>query len=355
MRSDTGGAWLPPPVTIALLRRLWRGRRARRALDARPPHAEPPHAGPPHAGPGLRFERRPFALGILDVRPAAEFLAGHLPHAVSLPAEELDARVHELPPKARAFLVVAGEPRSAAGAAGRLRERGWLACRALDEPLAAWPGPWEPGPARTHLWEPSPLVRRFARALPPGPVIDLGCGAGRDAVFLSLQGHPVIAVDRLPEALAMAGALAARYRARLDTAHMDLRRTEPPAAGDLASDARPRDSTPEDGYAAVLMIRFFERELRAWVARALRPGGLLVLEAYLARDLPAHARPPRTRLAPQEALALFTAPEFEPCFYEETVGGKDEALVRLVARRAAGRTPGDARSGRAGEERHGSA
>jgi rhodanese-related sulfurtransferase len=34
---------------------------------------------------------------VLDVRPAAEFRAGHLPDAISLPLEELTARLEELP------------------------------------------------------------------------------------------------------------------------------------------------------------------------------------------------------------------------------------------------------------------
>ncbi len=35
---------------------------------------------------------------VLDVRPAEEYFAGHLPHARSLPVTELEARLAELPP-----------------------------------------------------------------------------------------------------------------------------------------------------------------------------------------------------------------------------------------------------------------
>jgi rhodanese-related sulfurtransferase len=34
---------------------------------------------------------------LLDVRPAEEYHAGHLPQALSLPLEELEARLSELP------------------------------------------------------------------------------------------------------------------------------------------------------------------------------------------------------------------------------------------------------------------
>jgi rhodanese-related sulfurtransferase/DNA-binding transcriptional ArsR family regulator len=43
-----------------------------------------------------RLEHDPRPL-VLDVRPAAEFLAGHVPGAVSLPPEELGTRVRRLP------------------------------------------------------------------------------------------------------------------------------------------------------------------------------------------------------------------------------------------------------------------
>lgn len=35
---------------------------------------------------------------VLDVRPAEEFLAGHIPGAISIPLEELEQRLSELPP-----------------------------------------------------------------------------------------------------------------------------------------------------------------------------------------------------------------------------------------------------------------
>ena len=42
----------------------------------------------------LRHQPRPL---VLDVRPAVEFLAGHVPGAVSVPPDELGARIRRLP------------------------------------------------------------------------------------------------------------------------------------------------------------------------------------------------------------------------------------------------------------------
>ncbi|MDQ5882471.1 MAG: hypothetical protein QG616_2303, partial [Pseudomonadota bacterium] len=37
-------------------------------------------------------------LVVIDVRPGDEFAAGHLPHARSMPLEELEQRIADLPP-----------------------------------------------------------------------------------------------------------------------------------------------------------------------------------------------------------------------------------------------------------------
>lgn len=68
---------------------------------------------------------------LLDVRPADEFEAGHLPGAVSVPLSELDDHLHALPTD-RTLVAYCRGPYCtfAADAARRLRERGFDAVRA---------------------------------------------------------------------------------------------------------------------------------------------------------------------------------------------------------------------------------
>jgi rhodanese-related sulfurtransferase len=75
---------------------------------------------------------------LLDVRPTEEYLAGHLPHARSLPITELAARLSELPPDKEIvaycrgpYCVFADE------AVAILRQRGYHASR-LHEGLPDW-------------------------------------------------------------------------------------------------------------------------------------------------------------------------------------------------------------------------
>ncbi len=42
---------------------------------------------------------------------------------------------------------------------------------------------------------PSPLVKHFVEAVPPGKVLDIGCGKGHDSIFLAERGFKVIAMD----------------------------------------------------------------------------------------------------------------------------------------------------------------
>jgi rhodanese-related sulfurtransferase/DNA-binding transcriptional ArsR family regulator len=77
-------------------------------------------------------------LVVLDVRPAAEYAAGHLPGAVSIPVEELRRRLAELPAD-REIVAYCRGPYCAFAqeAVGLLREEGFAA-RRLEDGLPEW-------------------------------------------------------------------------------------------------------------------------------------------------------------------------------------------------------------------------
>jgi SAM-dependent methyltransferase len=262
-------------------------------------------------------------LRLLDVRPQEEFTRAHIPDAASIPCDQLEDRGHELPRERDRLLVVAADASEAAAVASSLREPGGPTSAVVADRVTAWPGPWETGPPRRVLWEPSPTVRAWAARLPAGRVLDLGCGSGRDAAYLAVAGHDVLAVDRLPEALARAETLARRVGAAIRTVRMDLRRERPPAEG---------------GFDLVLMVRYLERDLLPWVAQTLRPGGCFILEAFArpTEDLPGPRRD-RWILEPQEVLHAVLAgpgrPAWQVLEYAEGAVAEDLPLTRLVARR----------------------
>jgi rhodanese-related sulfurtransferase len=75
---------------------------------------------------------------VLDVRPAGEYRAGHIPGAISVPVDELEVRLEELP-RAREIVAYCRGPYCvmAVEAVALLRERGFIAHR-LEEGVADW-------------------------------------------------------------------------------------------------------------------------------------------------------------------------------------------------------------------------
>lgn len=75
---------------------------------------------------------------VLDVRPVEEFRSGHLPRALSVPLEDLEARMKDLP-KDREIVAYCRGPYCvmAVEAVARLREQGFRAVR-LDMGVVDW-------------------------------------------------------------------------------------------------------------------------------------------------------------------------------------------------------------------------
>ena len=51
---------------------------------------------------------------------------------------------------------------------------------------------------------------------PPGRLLDIGCGCGREALSLSINGHQITAIDISPEQIALAHDLARRSNVNID-------------------------------------------------------------------------------------------------------------------------------------------
>ena len=117
--------------------------------------------------------------------------------------------------------------------------------------------------AHAPLAAPSPWVLRFAAQMPAGEVLDLACGSGRHVRLLAALGHPVLAVDRDPQALAACAAPG------VTTDLHDLEGGAPwPYAG--------RE------FAGIVVSNYLHRPLFDALFRALAPGGVLLYETFAA-------------------------------------------------------------------------
>lgn len=179
--------------------------------------------------------------------------------------------------------------------------------------------------------KPNDFLVQNAGRLPRGPVLCLAEGEGRNAVWLAQQGYRVTAVDSSAVGLEKAKRLAQDRGVSLDIICTDL-----------------AHYSIDPGYWAGIVSIFahvpadLRRSLHRDVVNGLRPGGVLILEAYTPHQLAYATGGPKTaemtmdlaRLeAELEGLVFDTAVECE----REVIEGKYHTglghVVQLVGRK----------------------
>ncbi|HLY37519.1 MAG TPA: class I SAM-dependent methyltransferase [Candidatus Binatia bacterium] len=137
---------------------------------------------------------------------------------------------------------------------------------------------------------PSPFVVDHLPLAPPGPALDVACGRGRHALVIAATGRRVEAIDRDVERCRALAARARGARLPIDVACADLERSP----------------LPLGRYALIVNTLYLDRHLADALARALRPGGLLLFETFSRNQLlTGHPRNPCFVLAPGELPRLF--------------------------------------------------
>lgn len=251
---------------------------------------------------------------IVDTRAPISYAAGHLTSSCSLPLAELAARSGELPPATADGVWVVAEPdemeptlaflrnrhdaaAEAAAAAPAHKAAGWRVLGTLSASASLWAtaqqlGLFEEGVASRRLWSPSPHLPRVAPLLEathgieavrdearpdalPLHAIDLGCGKGRDAVYLARRGWHVVGVDNQPSFLRHLEAFAARQGlgARVGAELLDLRVHRPGCVARLRELLAPP-------LQLVCVARFMSRALLDEVVDAMPAGCCLAVHHF---------------------------------------------------------------------------
>ena len=257
---------------------------------------------------------------LLDVRPEADFRAGHAPGAVGIPLEELARRVHELPSPQQRLSITDADASRLARAVQFLRRRGHdVVEKCWDPSLAS-----ESGPSRTRLWRPNPFlveclpIIRLRSPQTGGKALDVACGSGRDAVFLAGNGYEVVALDRLPDALERASELARGQGVSLQTVTVDLE-----------ADAFRSMGT----FDLVTVFRYLHRPLFPSLRAAIKPGGYVVYETFHEMNRKTGRRPlhPNHLLKSDELAAAFAG--FEILVARDAVERDGRFFSSLLARK----------------------
>lgn len=122
--------------------------------------------------------------------------------------------------------------------------------------------------------EPNGFLVEVAGHIPPGRVLSVGEGEGRNAAYLASLGHRVTAVDSSSVGLAKAEKLAAIRGLTVETVHADL-------------DQWVLQPGAWDGIVSIFchLPPDLRRRIHRAVVAGLRPGGVYILEGYHPRQL----------------------------------------------------------------------
>ncbi len=169
--------------------------------------------------------------------------------------------------------------------------------------------------------DPSNLLKRWISRIPTGKAIDIGCGNGRNAIFLSTKGYEVDAIDFSEEALKIAREKAQEKNLKINWIKKDIQ----------------EHNFPKGKYDLVVMSFFNPLEKLAEIKNSLNEGGHILFENHIKtekREVKGPDKDSKYRFDPNEVLEKFD--DLQILFYEEGIErfgkGKKSAISRIVAK-----------------------
>jgi tellurite methyltransferase len=169
-------------------------------------------------------------------------------------------------------------------------------------------------------WQVDPWLEKALPHLGPGRALDVACGLGRNALWLSEQGYDVTAVDLSQEALEQLRREASHRQVDIKLLATDLETATP--------------VLPEGPFDLIIDIFYLHRPLLPMLVDLLRPGGLMLIRTFsCAGDFPDSGLDPRFVLEEGELLAIFRG--WDILLYEEGLepSSKGGSLAGILARK----------------------
>lgn len=222
--------------------------------------------------------------GIIDLRCKADYQQGHLKDSTWLSWEVLPESLNALP-AAPASLYLVGQKDEIEAASVLLDSKGYEvsgslvinSLKAMQDWAMQLPGLVETGMSSKILWSPSFLVNEFVELLnnqsisfPSAEnrpvVLDIGCGGGRDAIFLTKNRMSVIAIDHEAKVLKRAKALAALSGASVKFKCCDIKKP---------------NCLPDQKFELIVVVRFLNREMFPYIKEAITPGGFILFQTFV--------------------------------------------------------------------------
>ncbi len=222
---------------------------------------------------------------ILDCRNREAFHLNHLKNSVNIPVAEIKLRTAELPVK-NCPLILVGSASELTHCRKFLLKRGYKIIRELEVNLPDFwitlrENPhlkklWSNKNSSNQLWQPNLFLKnnflQIEKLLSighPPRVLDIGCGSGREAVYLARKGWQITAVDHLEDACNRCQQLA------------QFQLTEQKNIQIICADITASDSLfDEASFDLIMTFRFLHRPLFKFIQCWLKPGGIFIAETF---------------------------------------------------------------------------
>lgn len=216
-------------------------------------------------------------LPLVDTRSFDAFKKSHFKLATHLPWPELKLRLNELPARPAKLQLVA-DGANLQDAQQFLIEKGYevvwcFSSLEYQTVIQNLPGLAVSGTESRNLWAPSPLIETFVTnytektSFKTKPLaIDIGCGGGRDAVYLSMNGWQVTGIDHKETVMQRAKQLAKFHQQDIEWKTCSVKTS---------------NCLPGQPVDLVVVIRYLNRALFDTFKAMLKPNGYVVFQTFV--------------------------------------------------------------------------
>ena len=175
---------------------------------------------------------------------------------------------------------------------------------------------------RRYVFGKSPasfLAENFDFLSSESKILDMGMGEGRNAVFLAQKGHMVTGIDISSVAIKKARQLAKELGVKINTVVGTLKKYQFQKAS----------------FDAIICFYYVERSLNPKILEWLKPGGILIYEAYTTKEYERQQGQGEEKyssyLKPGELLKMF--PEMTLLKYEQPLHEKQYRASIILKKR----------------------